>query len=53
VPTDSALPGNDPDFFLLGKAEVTPKLRRVLAGEQRPLSGHILNLSLGGSYAAQ
>jgi pilus assembly protein CpaC len=54
VPTDDAVAGNDPDFFLLGKAEVTKPLRRELAGVPRPLTGHLLNLSTAGApYAAQ
>jgi pilus assembly protein CpaC len=54
VPTDNAVAGNDPDFFLLGKAEVTKPLRRELAGVPRPLTGHVLNLSTAGApYAAQ
>jgi pilus assembly protein CpaC len=54
VPTDDAVAGNDPDFFLLGKAEVTKPQRRALAGVPRPLTGHLLNLSTAGApYAAQ
>jgi pilus assembly protein CpaC len=53
VPTDDAAAGNDPDFFLLGKAEVTKQQRRELAGVGRPLAGHVLNLSTAGApYAA-
>jgi pilus assembly protein CpaC len=53
VPTDTAKPGNDVDLFVYGKAEVTPSTQRNYAGLERPLAGHILELSLGASYAAQ
>jgi pilus assembly protein CpaC len=53
VPTDTAKAGNDVDLFVYGKAEVTPSTQRNYAGLERPLAGHILDLSLGASYAAQ
>jgi pilus assembly protein CpaC len=53
VPTDDAVAGNDADLFLLGKAELTKPLRRELAGAPRPLTGHLLNLTVGAPYAAQ
>lgn len=53
VPTDNAVAGNDADLFLLGKAEMTKPQRRALVGVPRPLTGHLLNLTAGVSYAAQ
>jgi len=53
VPTDDAIPGNDADLFLLGKAEMTKRERRALVGAPRPLTGHLLNLTAGVSYAPQ
>jgi pilus assembly protein CpaC len=44
VPTDDAQPGNDADVFLLGEAEITPSLKRRLAGVAPPPVGHILDL---------
>jgi pilus assembly protein CpaC len=44
VPTDDAQPGNDADVFLLGEAEITPSLKRRLAGVAPPPLGHILDL---------
>jgi pilus assembly protein CpaC len=60
VPTDDTLPPNDVDFFLLGKTEVTREQARRLtpvtarfanAGDQ-PFTGHMLDVSKGGSNAA-
>jgi pilus assembly protein CpaC len=53
VPTDDAVAANDPDFFLLGKAELTKSQQRHLAGVERPRSGHILNIAVGAPDAAQ
>jgi pilus assembly protein CpaC len=53
VPTDDALPGNDADLFLLGEAEITPSMKRRLAGVEPPLVGHILDLGRGPVHAAQ
>ncbi len=53
VPTDDALPGNDADLFLLGEAEITPSMKRRLAGVEPPLAGHILDLGRGPVHAAQ
>ncbi len=44
VPTDDAQPSNDADVFLLGEAEITPSLKRRLAGVAPPPVGHILDL---------
>ncbi len=60
VPTDDALPPNDPDFFLLGKAEVTrtealaltPVTARIADAGDRPFTGHMLDLPKGVSDAA-
>ena len=59
-PADDTLPPNDPDFFLLGKAEVTraqalaltPATARVAAAGDRPFTGHMLDLPKGVSDAA-
>jgi pilus assembly protein CpaC len=60
TPADDALPPNDPDFFLLGKTEVTraeamaltPITARVAAAGDRPFTGHMLDLPKGDSNAA-
>ncbi len=60
TPADDALPPNDPDFFLLGKTEVTraqalaltPATARVAAAGDRPFTGHMLDLPKGVSDAA-
>ncbi len=51
-PLDGTVPGNDIDFFLMGKAEVSPALVRLAAGAlNRPYVGHILDLpKKGGVY---
>jgi pilus assembly protein CpaC len=53
-PLDNTLPGNDIDFFLMGKAEVSPALVRLAAGAvNRPYVGHILDLpKKGGVYVS-
>jgi pilus assembly protein CpaC len=58
-PADDTLPPNDPDFFLLGKAEVTreqakaltPASARVAAAGEQPFTGHMLDLPKGFSSA--
>ncbi len=58
-PADDTLPPNDPEFFLLGKAEVTraqalaltPATARVAAAGGRPFTGHMLDLPKGESDA--
>jgi pilus assembly protein CpaC len=60
VPTDDTLPPNDPDFFLLGKAEVTrteaialtPVTARIADAGDHPFTGHMLDLPKGESDAA-
>ncbi len=60
TPADDALPPNDPDFFLLGKTEVTraqamaltPVTARIVAAGDRPFTGHMLDLPKGDSNAA-
>jgi len=60
TPADDALPPNDPDFFLLGKAEVTraqalaltPVTARFAAAGDRPFTGHMLDMPKGASDAA-
>jgi pilus assembly protein CpaC len=46
-PLDNTLPANDIDFFLMGKAEVTPAEVRLAVGHQRPFVGHILEMRKG------
>ena len=53
TPSDEAVPGNDGDLFLLGRAEVTKPERRALAVVPRPLTGHIINLAVEAPYAAR
>jgi len=44
TPLDNTLPANDIDFFLMGKAEVTPADVRLALGHQKPFVGHILDM---------
>ena len=49
TPLDGSLPANDVDFFLMGKAEVSPALARLALGAvNRPFVGHILDLQRNG-----
>ena len=55
-PADDTMPPNDPDFFLMGKAEMTRDEARkgsvkMLAGSQQ-FTGHMLDMSQGISNAA-
>jgi pilus assembly protein CpaC len=60
TPADDTLPPNDPDFFLLGKTEVTraeakaltPESARVADAEAAPFTGHMLDMPKGVSDAA-
>jgi pilus assembly protein CpaC len=54
TPLDGTLPANDVDFFLMGKAEVSPALARLAVDAQnRPYVGHILDLPKnGGVYVS-
>jgi pilus assembly protein CpaC len=54
TPLDNTVPGNDIDFFLMGRAEVSPGLVRLAAGAvNRPYVGHILDLpKKGGVYVS-
>ena len=60
TPADDSLPPNDPEFFLLGKTEVTPAqalaltpaTARIAAASGRPFTGHMLDLPKGESDAA-
>jgi pilus assembly protein CpaC len=49
TPLDNTLPANDIDFFLMGKAEITPAEARLAAGHQRRFTGHILDLRKEGA----
>ena len=49
TPLDNTLPANDVDFFLMGKAEITPAEARLAVGHQRPFVGHMLDLRKGGA----
>ena len=56
TPADDALPPNDPDFFLLGKTEVTreearaltPATARIAAAGAQPFTGHMLDMPKWG-----
>jgi pilus assembly protein CpaC len=60
TPVDDMLPPNDPDFFLLGKTELTraqaialtPVTARFADAGGRPFTGHMLDLPKGDSNAA-
>ena len=50
TPLDSAKPANDPEFFLLGQAEITVPMDRRLKGRsdgRAPPVGHILDVAKG------
>jgi pilus assembly protein CpaC len=47
TPLDNTQPANDIDFFLMGKSEITPTDARMAIGQQRPNTGHILDLPKG------
>jgi pilus assembly protein CpaC len=49
TPLDNTLPANDVDFFLMGKAEVTPADVRLAAGQTQAGVGHILDLPKKGA----
>jgi pilus assembly protein CpaC len=54
TPFDNTLPANDVDFFLMGKAEISPELARLAVGSiNRPYVGHVLDLPKnGGAYVS-
>jgi pilus assembly protein CpaC len=60
TPADDTLPPNDPDFFLLGKtemsreeaAQLTPAEAQVVAASSQPFTGHMLDMPRGISDAA-
>jgi pilus assembly protein CpaC len=49
TPLDNTLPANDIDFFLMGKAEITPTDARMAVGQTRPNTGHIIDLPKGAA----
>jgi pilus assembly protein CpaC len=49
TPLDGTLPANDIDFFLMGKAEITPADARMAVGQTQAYVGHILDLPKGGA----
>ena len=60
TPADDTVPPNDPDFFLLGRAELTrkqalaltPVTARFAEAESQPFTGHMLDLPKGATDAA-
>ncbi|HEY0223191.1 MAG TPA: type II and III secretion system protein family protein [Pseudolabrys sp.] len=60
TPADDTLPPSDPDFFLMGKMEMTheearamtPSIARIAVAGSQPFTGHMLDLPRGGSDAA-
>jgi pilus assembly protein CpaC len=50
TPLDNTLPANDIDFFLMGKAEITPADARMAVGQQQAFVGHILDLPKGVAH---
>ncbi|HKH01839.1 MAG TPA: type II and III secretion system protein family protein, partial [Bradyrhizobium sp.] len=52
TPLDNTLPVNDSDLFLLGKIETTRGFaRKMVNAENRPYSGHMLDLPKGAHHA--
>jgi pilus assembly protein CpaC len=53
TPLDNTLPANDIDFFLMGKAEISPADARMAVGQtQQRYIGHILDLPQGSTKGA-
>ena len=55
TPLDTPKPANDPDFFGLGQAEITPAMKRKLKGGPNgapPAVGHILDVRKGTDKGA-
>jgi pilus assembly protein CpaC len=55
TPLDGSRPANDPDFFLLGQAEITEPMKNRLKGrvDGRPAPlGHILDVRKGENHAS-
>jgi len=54
TPADKTSPPNDIDFFLMGKSEIPKKLPKPepTAVVAAPVSGHMLEISLGDRYGA-
>jgi pilus assembly protein CpaC len=55
TPLDGSRPANDPEFFLLGQAEITEPMKNRLKGrvDGRPaLIGHILDVRKGENHAS-
>jgi pilus assembly protein CpaC len=50
TPLGSTLPPNDPEFFLLGKNEITRKSARIALGAELPETGHIIDLPKRGLH---
>lgn len=48
TPLDKTLPGNDVDFFLMGKSEIRREAQRLASGATHPLIGHILEIKKTG-----
>jgi pilus assembly protein CpaC len=44
TPLDKTLPGNDVDFFLMGKSEIRKEAQRLADGATQPMIGHILDI---------
>ena len=56
TPLDGTRPANDPEFFLLGQAEITVPMERRLKGisdGSAPPIGHILDVPKGESYVSR
>jgi pilus assembly protein CpaC len=56
TPLDNSRPANDPEFFLLGQAEITVPMERRLKGisdGSAPPIGHILDVPKGESYVSR
>ena len=44
TPLDKTLPGNDIDFFLMGKSEIRKEAQRLADGATQPMIGHMLDI---------
>ena len=56
TPLDGSKPANDPDFFLLGQAEITEPIKNRLKGRVDggpPPIGHILDVPKGENHASK
>jgi pilus assembly protein CpaC len=50
TPLDNTVPPNDPEFFLLGRNEISRRSARFALGAELPETGHIIDLPKRGPH---